>query len=44
MRNSSLLTLLRNQQVGGSSPPVGSNDFKGLRAFFGEPIAGLTAT
>ena len=23
---------IRNQQVGGSSPPVGSNDFKGLRA------------
>jgi len=34
----------RNQQVGGSSPPVGSNDSRHLRACPAKPIAGLTAT
>ena len=43
-RNSSLLSLLRNQQVGGSSPPVGSSNFKHLRASPGAPPGRLAAT
>ena len=35
---------IRNQRVGGSSPPVGSNDSRHLRARPGAPGGRLTAT
>ena len=39
-RSETLLSLIRNQQAGGSTPPAGSSEFKGL-ADLANPIYSL---